>query len=38
MALSPPNASNAGLRAIHAARSEIHASAIIQAIVIIWIC
>ncbi len=34
MALSPPKASSAGLRAIHAAESDTTASALIQAIVI----
>jgi hypothetical protein len=34
MALSPPNASSAGLLARHAARSDIAASTLIQAIVI----
>jgi len=37
MALSEPKASSAGLRAIHAAEREAHASTIIQTIVMAWI-
>jgi hypothetical protein len=36
MALSPPKASNAGLRARHAANKETTASTPIQAIVMVW--
>ncbi len=35
MALSPPKASNAGLRAIHAAERDATASTLIHAIVIV---
>jgi hypothetical protein len=37
MALSPPKASNTGLRAIHAAERDRTASALIQPIVMAWI-
>lgn len=37
MALSPPNARSAGLRALHAADNETAASTLIQAIVMFWI-
>ena len=37
MALSPPKASNAGLRARQAAKRDMLASTVIQTIVIAWI-
>jgi hypothetical protein len=37
MALSPPKASNTGLRAIHAAERDRTASALIQPMVMAWI-